>query len=265
MSFSNGDKYVGDYKNGKRSGKGVYYSFKGHKYEGEYENNKPNGQGIQTFANGERHEGLYKDGKLNGIGKRFYVSGSIYEGEFVEGKISGQGIYVSGVSTPFPGDRYVGSYKDGKKSGLGTYNHSNGDIYVGEHKNDLRNGQGTLTFANGDKFIGEFKDGIQTENGEYIKKGPLIFFSPTLFATFMLILYAIGYKIRKDEIIKSFYAKLAYSFVVPIILVCSVSLLISFLLGKDAGTRSIITSATSILFFVPYSYFTIRNKKLPNP
>ena len=115
MSFSNGDKYVGDYKNGKRSGKGVYYSFKGHKYEGEYENNKPNGQGIQTFANGERHEGLYKDGKLNGIGKRFYVSGSIYEGEFVEGKISGQGIYVSGVSTPFPGDRYVGSYKDGKK------------------------------------------------------------------------------------------------------------------------------------------------------
>ena len=263
--FSNGDKYVGDYKNGKRSGKGVYYYFKGQKYEGEYKNNQPNGQGTLTFANGERHEGFYKDGKLNGKGKIFFTSGSVYEGEFVEDKASGQGTYVFGVDTPSPGDRYVGSFKDGKKSGLGTFFHSNGNVYVGEHKNDQPNGQGTLTFANGDKFIGEFKEGIQTENGRYIKKAQGRYFSPLLFSVFLSILYAIGYKIRKDEIIKSWQAKLAYSIAVPIMLVSSVSLLLFFLLGKNAGEVSFITSVSSILILIPFSYFTIRNKKDSNP
>ena len=98
---------------------------------------------------------------------------------------------------------------------------------------------------------------------------PLVF-SPTLFAIFMLIMYGIGNYVRKNELIKSFFVKLAYSFVAPIILVCSYTLVIFILVSlgaieEDEGhlilARAIITSTMSLFVLIPYSYFTIRNKK----
>ena len=108
-----GNEYVGEWKNGKRSGQGTYTYASGDKYVGEYQNNKrngqgtynwgegpnkgdkfigfwkddwKNGQGTYTFANGAKDVGEYKNSKLNGYAIRYDSDGIIYqEGIFKDG------------------------------------------------------------------------------------------------------------------------------------------------------------------------------------
>jgi hypothetical protein len=81
-TFSSGNKYAGDYKNGKRNGFGVYTFTNGNKYVGEFKDNKRNGQGTLNFANGNKYVGEFKDDKINGQGTETFASGSKYVGEF---------------------------------------------------------------------------------------------------------------------------------------------------------------------------------------
>ena len=60
--YHNGDLYVGDYKNGKKEGKGIEYynrddQFKGERYEGDWKNGIQEGKGIYYYNNGDRYEG----------------------------------------------------------------------------------------------------------------------------------------------------------------------------------------------------------------
>ena len=41
-TYDNGDLYSGEFKDGKRCGKGIYTSIKGHKYDGMWENDMRN-------------------------------------------------------------------------------------------------------------------------------------------------------------------------------------------------------------------------------
>merc|ERR1712146_729273 len=59
MTLDNGDKYDGDWENGKREGRGIFTLANGNKYDGEIKNNKREGYGILhglmvtiTLANG---------------------------------------------------------------------------------------------------------------------------------------------------------------------------------------------------------------------
>ena len=79
-----GDKYVGEFKDGKRNGQGTYFflaenEFKGDKYVGEFNDDKKNGQGTYTFADGEKYVGEFKDDKYNGRGIYYSANGSIKE------------------------------------------------------------------------------------------------------------------------------------------------------------------------------------------
>ena len=44
--YPNGDKYVGEYQNGKKNGKGICYFASGDTYEGDWKDNKMDGNGI---------------------------------------------------------------------------------------------------------------------------------------------------------------------------------------------------------------------------
>ena len=132
---------------------GIWTGSNGNKYVGEVKDGKQNGQGTYTWANGDRHVGEWKDDKRNVQGTSTYANGDKYVGEWKDDKKHGQGTY-----TYANGEKYVGEYKDGMLNGQGTFTFTNGGKYVGEFKDNKYNGQGTYTFANGEKYVGEFKD-----------------------------------------------------------------------------------------------------------
>ena len=80
-----GDKYVGEFKDGKRHGQGTLTLANGNKYVGEWKNGKYHGQGTFTFPSGEKHVGKWKNQLPNGQGVHTYTDGRIEEGIFENG------------------------------------------------------------------------------------------------------------------------------------------------------------------------------------
>ena len=76
-TFANGNKYVGEFKDGKQNGQGTYTFASGDKYVGEWKDGKQNGQGTATFADGSKYVGELKDGNYNGQGISYLANGSI--------------------------------------------------------------------------------------------------------------------------------------------------------------------------------------------
>ena len=83
--FDSGDKYVGEYKDGKKNGQGTYTYANGAKYVGEYKNGKKNGQGTYTPPNGDKYVGEFKNGYFNGQGTYTFASGTIKKGIWKNG------------------------------------------------------------------------------------------------------------------------------------------------------------------------------------
>lgn len=94
-TFASGNKYEGDFLNGKPHGKGIYTFADGEKYEGDFLNGTQHGKGIYTFPSGSKYEGDYLDGTQHGKGVYTFADGSKYEGDFLNGKQHGQGTYTS--------------------------------------------------------------------------------------------------------------------------------------------------------------------------
>ena len=61
-------KYIGDFINNKRQGKGKYIYNNGDIYEGEYKEDLKDGYGTYKFVNGDIYKGDYKKGNFDGKG-----------------------------------------------------------------------------------------------------------------------------------------------------------------------------------------------------
>jgi len=142
QTYTNGDKYVGEFQHNKRHGQGTATTAKGDKYVGEYKDGLPHGQGTSTWVT--QWEG----------------GGEKYVGDWKNGKMHGHGIYTSiGVG------KYVGEWKDSFQYGHGIYTffdqgigwRKKGDIFVGEFLGNFRHGQGIYIHANGKETVGEWK------------------------------------------------------------------------------------------------------------
>ncbi len=60
------EKYEGEWRNGKRDGRGVeFYSDGEKKYVGNFKNGRYNGNGTFFYKNGDKYVGNYKDGVMN--------------------------------------------------------------------------------------------------------------------------------------------------------------------------------------------------------
>ena len=66
-TYINGNKYVGEFKDGVRHGQGTHTfgpgPHEGDKYVGEFKDGVRHGQGTYTFANGNKYVGEAKDDK----------------------------------------------------------------------------------------------------------------------------------------------------------------------------------------------------------
>jgi osmotically-inducible protein OsmY len=66
----------------------VYNNSNGHKFVGEWKDGKRHGQGTETFANGDKYLNVWKDGKDNGQGTLYSANGSIInQGIWADGKL----------------------------------------------------------------------------------------------------------------------------------------------------------------------------------
>ena len=158
-TYDNGDKYVGQMKDGKRNGQGTMTYANGDKYVGQWNDDQRNGQGTMTYANGNKYVGEFRDDVRDGQGTMTYASGSKYVGEWKDGKENGQG-----TMTYTNGNKYVGQWRNGDRNGQGTYTWPNGDKYVGEFRDDKIEGKGTMTYAGGRVENGYWKDDKLLEN-----------------------------------------------------------------------------------------------------
>jgi len=139
-SYSNGDKYVGEFKDGKANGQGTYTYFYGTKYTGEFKDGLRNGYGTYTNLSGDKYVGEFKDDLRNG----------------------------KGTLTPAYGNKHVGEWRDDQRNGQGTETYPNGDKYVGEFKEGRFNGQGTSYASNGSII----SQGIWAD-GRFVRSAPV--------------------------------------------------------------------------------------------
>ncbi len=129
-----GDYYEGDFKNGLKSGSGVYSFSNGDKYVGDFNNDYSNGFGIYTFLNGDIYEGSFKNGFFDGLGVTTFKNGDIFEGQFTNGQINGLGLYK--WSNDWEGQMYIGEYIDGFYTGYGIMRLKDESFEIGIWNND---------------------------------------------------------------------------------------------------------------------------------
>ena len=83
ITYPDGDKYVGEFKDGGKNGQGTFTWSDGKKYVGEYKDGLPNGQGTYTLPNGEKYIGEFKDNKpwvITKYDKNGNIKGKIVNG-----------------------------------------------------------------------------------------------------------------------------------------------------------------------------------------
>jgi len=86
MTYPNGEKYVGEFRDGYINGQGTYTWSDGDMYEGEFKDGKRHGQGTYTWSGGNKYEGEYKDGEIDGKGTQTFSDGRKWTGEFRKNK-----------------------------------------------------------------------------------------------------------------------------------------------------------------------------------
>lgn len=164
--YDNGDKYIGQLKNGKKNGKGkMFYADKSY-YDGEWNNDLKNGQGHQTLSNGDAYDGTFKNNLMEGYGNYTYKNGRTYEGQFANNLMEGKGRYKFTT-----GNEYIGDFQKGLFNGKGTFLYSNGDRYEGLYKNGKKNGAGIYYFKSGEVYKGEWVKDERHGEGILIHKG----------------------------------------------------------------------------------------------
>ena len=159
-SRCNGEVFEGRFENGLLNGKGIYLDSKSNKYLGEFKDMKRWGKG-KLNTDTILYEGDFYDNKIQGKGKiKFLKSGIEYEGTFINDNIEGSGIFKW-----INGDIYEGEVKDGKMHGNGIYKYKNGKIYKGLFENGQIANNG---YMNNSSSMKKNNYSLETEKFNYI-------------------------------------------------------------------------------------------------
>mmetsp|Transcript_6559 Transcript_6559/g.9105 ORF Transcript_6559/g.9105 Transcript_6559/m.9105 type:complete len:735 (-) Transcript_6559:592-2796(-) len=126
---ADGEMYIGQWRMGKRDGKGIKVWADGREYVGQWSNNRRSGHGIITWPNGDT-----------------------YIGEIQFGFQQGHGVMKSN------GEKYVGEWNVNERHGFGVMHFKNGDTYSGEWAHNKKHGHGTYKFFDSQVVEGEWEN-----------------------------------------------------------------------------------------------------------
>ena len=108
VEFPNGDRYEGEFIQGKFHGFGRFYCHQnGNKYSGQWDNNEKHGQGSLQKPNGEKFLGDFVNSCYHGIGIYFYQNGAKYFGEWKNDQRVNKGIYENRFGELFLTEYFV--------------------------------------------------------------------------------------------------------------------------------------------------------------
>ncbi|CAB3235031.1 unnamed protein product [Arctia plantaginis] len=154
------DRYVGDWKNDLKEGKGCFLTIGGKLCEGDWYKGFRHGFGTLSnrLPNGTfrlEYVGGWVRGKFEGVGWRYYDNGDVYFGFFKKGHKHGYGKmwYRDGTY-------YVGYWNESKKEGLGMFVQVDGNRYEGNWAKDVKNGLGRFYHMH----TGQLQEGCWKEN-----------------------------------------------------------------------------------------------------
>ncbi len=171
FTFGQSSKCQGDCQNGF----GIYIDTYGNRFEGNWNNGKKNGKFKYFFASGTRFEGIVINDVINGYGtyesSNFLQKGELLEimlpggafsivlngkGEFLNKKdmsvekgffdkdtLNGEGERI------FGGQVERGKFIKGKIEGKGFLKFDDGDVFEGNFSKGLKNGKGKITYSTG--------------------------------------------------------------------------------------------------------------------
>lgn len=163
--FENDDYYLGEWKDGVRTGLGCYDWAWGAYYYGYFAGGKLDGRGfyIDTLSTGANDLlGNFKNGELITT-ETFPASGCL-----LGNCTNGVGIYQWEN-----GDIFLGQWVNGYRTGLGRYDWANGSLYIGYLKDNLLDGYGDYFPVDGDVQSGVFEKGVfmgETDDEEYYEE-----------------------------------------------------------------------------------------------
>lgn len=159
-----GDKYSGEYRDGKKYGYGVYEYDDGGIYCGGFMNNRFHGMGMFVWPNNDKYQGQYSNDEMKGSGVLLYAkTQNRYEGEFCKNQVNGFGTLTSP-----DGSRFRGRFVSGTKQGCGVHNSAEGDVYKGAWKDG--NKEGWFVVYN-DFTRGAVKRKERYEAGQLVEEG----------------------------------------------------------------------------------------------
>jgi len=129
IRYENGDRYFGDYEDGKITGKGSMY-----------------------YADGRIYEGQFLEGHYHGYGRARYLNGAVFEGTFCYNEFNGSGTLrlIRGSETATMEGTWVRHRREGK--GKNTYIGEDGSVKLiveGEYHDDRLNGHVKKTWSDG--------------------------------------------------------------------------------------------------------------------
>jgi len=135
---SNGDEYVGTFKEGKFHGHGTYtFKHGGGKYVGEFNDGVYHGSGVEIYPDGSRYVGSFSHSRRCGDGRMEYANGDVY----------------------------IGSWSNGKKHGPGRMQYKDATTFEGHFKQGRRHGVGYITDSKGRKLRGKWIEGKLADQG----------------------------------------------------------------------------------------------------
>ena len=129
-SRCNGDVFEGRFENGLINGKGIFLNSKKNKYIGDFKNMRRWGKG-KLATDKIIYEGDFYNNQIHGNGRiKFLHKGIEYIGSFKNSIIDGYGTFKWKN-----GDKYDGEVKNGKMHGVGRFTYNNGEFYQGIFNN----------------------------------------------------------------------------------------------------------------------------------